>query len=76
MPGVDSAIWVTTDSGWLPGQEGWLHRDLATALAAQARDLETVLPAALGLATLSRTLSYGQELGPFVAAIVVSAAVS
>jgi hypothetical protein len=33
-------------AGWLPGQEGWLHRDLATALAARATDLETVLPAA------------------------------
>jgi hypothetical protein len=53
-------------SGWLPGQEGWLHRDLATALAARATDLETVLPAALGLTTLSRTLSYDHDLAPFV----------
>lgn len=52
--------------GWLPGQEGWLHRDLATALAARAADLETVLPAALGLTTLSRTLSYDHDLAPFV----------
>jgi hypothetical protein len=52
-------------AGWLPGQEGWLHRDLATALAARATDLETVLPAALGLTTLSRTLFYDHDLAPF-----------
>jgi hypothetical protein len=55
--------WFT---GHLPGQEGWLHRDLATALADRADDLEAVLPAALGLATLSATLNYGHDLAPFV----------
>ena len=59
----DADRWFT---GWLPGQEGWLHRDLATALAARASDLETVLPAALGLTTLSQTLSYDYDLAPFV----------
>jgi hypothetical protein len=53
-------------AGWLPGQEGWLHRDLATALAVRAAELEIVLPAALGLTTLSRTLSYDHDLAPFV----------
>jgi hypothetical protein len=51
----------------LPGQERWLHCDLARALADRAGDLETVLPAALGLATLSTTLNYGNDLAPFVA---------
>ncbi len=59
----DADQWFT---GWLPGQEGWFHRDLATALAARAGDLETVLPAALGLTTLSHTLSYDHDLAPFV----------
>ncbi|MBT2229394.1 hypothetical protein [Nonomuraea sp. NEAU-A123] len=50
----------------LPGQEGWLHFDLARALAERADDLETILPAALGLATLSFTLNYDNDLAPFV----------
>ncbi|RVX44869.1 hypothetical protein EDD27_7627 [Nonomuraea polychroma] len=53
-------------SGHLPGQEGWLHRDLALALADRADDFETVLPAALGLTTLSFTLDYSNDLDPFV----------
>lgn len=53
-------------AGWLPGQEGWLHRDLASALAARATGLQTVLPAALGLTMLSRTLSYDHDLAPIV----------
>jgi hypothetical protein len=51
----------------LPGQEGWLHFDLARTLAERADDLDTVLPAALGLATLSFTLDYRNDLAPFVA---------
>lgn len=50
----------------LPGQEGWLHFDLARTLAERSDDFETVLPAALGLATLSFTLNYGNDLAPFV----------
>jgi len=50
----------------LPGQEGWLHFDLARALAGRTDDLETVLPAVLGLATLSFTLDYHNDLAPFV----------
>ncbi|MGW2939570.1 hypothetical protein ACWDA7_49655 [Streptomyces sp. NPDC001156] len=55
--------WFT---GHLPGQEGRLHGDLAAALADRADDLEAVLPAVLGLATLSATLDYGHDLAPFV----------
>jgi hypothetical protein len=55
--------WFT---GHLPGQEFWLHCDLATALAAQADDLEAVLPAALGLATVSNEFTYDRDLAPFV----------
>ncbi|NRQ36837.1 hypothetical protein HII36_34110 [Nonomuraea sp. NN258] len=51
----------------LPGQDGWLHFDLARALAERATDLESVLPAAIGLCTLSFTLDYGNDLAPFVA---------
>jgi hypothetical protein len=50
----------------LPGQQGWLHSDLATALAAQADDLEAVLPAALGLATIASPYTYERDLAPFV----------
>jgi hypothetical protein len=53
-------------AGHLPGQEGWLHRDLAEALLTQSRDLETVLPAAVGLTTLQHGLSYSDDLHPFV----------
>jgi hypothetical protein len=59
----DADRWFT---GHLPGQEGWLHSDLATALAAQADDLETVLPAALGLATAANPFTYDRDLAPFV----------
>jgi hypothetical protein len=59
----DADRWFT---GHLPGQEGWLHSDLATALAAQADDLETVLPAALGLAAVANRFTYGRDLAPFV----------
>jgi len=52
--------------GHLPGQEGWLHCDLAEALAARASDLEGVLPAALGLATASNSYTYDRDLAPFV----------
>lgn len=50
----------------LPGQEGRLHFDLALALADRARDLDQVLPAALGLAALSSTLAHRDVLTPFV----------
>ena len=50
----------------LPGQEGWLHCDLAEALAARAGDLEAVLPAALGLAAVSNPFTYHRDLSPFV----------
>ena len=53
-------------TGHLPGQEGWLHCDLAEALAARASDLEAVLPAALGLATASNPFIYDRDLAPFV----------
>ncbi|HEX6524776.1 MAG TPA: hypothetical protein VF070_32940 [Streptosporangiaceae bacterium] len=50
----------------LPGQEGWLHCDLAEALAARTSDLEAVLPAALGLAASSNPFIYERDLAPFV----------
>jgi hypothetical protein len=50
----------------LPGQEGWLHCDLAGALAARAGNLEAVLPAALGLAAASNPFTYDRDLAPFV----------
>ena len=53
-------------AGHLPGQEGWLHCDLAEALAARASDLEAILPAALGLATASNSYIYERDLAPFV----------
>ena len=59
----DADRWFT---GHLPGQEGWLHCDLAEALAAQASDLEAVLPAALGLAAASNPFTYDRDLAPFV----------
>ena len=59
----DADRWFT---GHLPGQEGWLHCDLAEALAARASDLEAVLPAALGLATASNSFIYDRDLAPFV----------
>lgn len=59
----DADRWFT---GHLPGQEGWLHCDLAEALAARASDLEAVLPAALGLATASNPFIYDRDLAPFV----------
>lgn len=59
----DADRWFT---GHLPGQEGWLHSDLATALAARADDLEAVLPAALGLAAVSNPFTYDRDLAPFV----------
>ena len=55
--------WFT---GHLPGQDGWLHCDLAEALAARASDLEAVLPAALGLAAASNPFIYDRDLAPFV----------
>lgn len=59
----DADRWFT---GHLPGQEGWLHCDLAEALAARASDLEAVLPAALGLTTASNSFIYDRDLAPFV----------
>lgn len=59
----DADRWFTRH---LPGQEGWLHCDLAEALAARASDLEAVLPAALGLATASNPFTYDRDLAPFV----------
>jgi hypothetical protein len=59
----DADRWFT---GHLPGQEGWLHCDLAEALAARASDLEAVLPAALGLAAASNPFIYDRDLAPFV----------
>jgi hypothetical protein len=59
----DADRWFT---GHLPGQEGWLHCDLAEALAARASDLEAVLPAALGLATASNQFTYDRDLAPFI----------
>lgn len=59
----DADRWFT---GHLPGQEGWLHCDLAEALAARASDLEAVLPAALALATVSNPFIYDRDLAPFV----------
>jgi hypothetical protein len=66
-----SALTVPKDAdGWfsrqLPGQDGWLHCDLAEALAARASDLEAVLPAALGLAAASNPFIYERDLAPFV----------
>jgi hypothetical protein len=59
----DADRWFT---GHLPGQEGWLHCDLAEALAARASDLESVLPAALGLAAASNPFIHDRDLHPFV----------
>jgi hypothetical protein len=59
----DADRWFT---GHLPGQKGWLHCDLAEALAARASDLEAVLPAALGLAAASNPFIYDRDLAPFV----------
>ena len=59
----DADRWFT---GHLPGQEGWLHCDLAGALAARAGNLEAVLPAALGLAAASNPFTYDRDLAPFV----------
>jgi hypothetical protein len=59
----DADRWFT---GHLPGQEGWLHCDLAEARAARASDLEAVLPAALALATASNPFIYDRDLAPFV----------
>jgi len=59
----DTDRWFT---GHLPGQEGWLHCDLAEALAARAGNLEAVLPAALGLAAASNPFTYDRDLAPFV----------
>lgn len=59
----DADRWFT---GHLPGQQSWLHCDLAEALAARASDLKAVLPAALGLATASNQFTYDRDLAPFV----------
>jgi hypothetical protein len=66
-----SALTVPKDAdGWfsrhLPGQDGWLHCDIAEALAARASDLEAVLPAALSLAAASNPFIYQRDLAPFV----------
>jgi hypothetical protein len=66
-----SALEVPQDAdrwfaGHLPGQDGWLHCDLAEALAARATGLEAVLPAALGLAAASNPFTYDRDLAPFV----------
>jgi hypothetical protein len=53
-------------AGHLPGRDGWLHSDLAEALAARASDLEEVLPTALGLAAASNPFIYDLDLAPFV----------
>lgn len=53
-------------AGHLPGQDSWLHCDLAEALAARASDLEAVLPAALGLAAASNPFTYDRDLAPFI----------
>ena len=63
MPPQNADRWFT---GHLPGQDGWLHCDLAEALAARASDLEAVLPAALGLAAASNPFIYDRDLAPFV----------
>lgn len=52
--------------GHLPGQEGWLRFDLVTTLAGRVDDLETVLPAALGLAAMSSSATYHRDMGPLV----------
>lgn len=74
-PRATSALVTALENPWeadhwfarhLPGQEGWLHSDLARALAERAVDIESVLPAVLGLATLSATLNYRDDLAPFV----------
>lgn len=52
--------------GHLPGQEGRLRFDLAMALAGRVNDLETILPAALGLAVTSSSSTYVRDIGPLV----------
>jgi hypothetical protein len=66
-----AALQVTQDAdrwftGHLSRQEGWSHCDLAGPVAARADNLETVLPAALGLAAASNPFTYDRDLAPFV----------
>jgi len=66
-----SALTVPKDAdGWfsrhLPGQDGWLHCEPRRGTRRPARDLEAVLPAALGLAAASNPFIYERDLAPFV----------